>query len=537
MLVNLRRRIAGRNEQGSALVSVLVIMLVLTVGGMALAAIVTNTSAVLVDSRSTTQSRAVADAGLADAVNLAKRSGSFCGVTLEDDLPAAGSVTPEYTVTTTCDTTAKTVTFTSIGRAGSGETTTRAVYSYTSGSTGHGADMVFYSDTTFTKEVITSSASNGLLSIVIPSGSFTCQVHVPANIIASADYTSRGSCTVDGNVRVGGKIDITNTGDIVKGNLTASSTSSATIQGQVHGDITLGGALSTGWANYTYPGKVSVRGNINLASNTINGTVTMPKANYVEYDGYLKINSPTPTSPRVKGGMVWQDSVAIPAAPTFDPWFDYSYSVANWRPFNGVTFTEITLVNSGNGPWTCNRFKENNPNTSQAAGWRELGALTTPTIINATACGSLSSNNGSTPNVALGTDIVFIAKSFDLTQLKFTSKAGTSPRVWYIVNDGAPTGAGAGVPSCNNGAGSIGINHTDMAGVTAMVYTPCSINVQGNSKWTGAFYGGAFSYGGGMTFVGANIALPGMPASATMPGAGTSSSAALGTLVSRGDLP
>lgn len=537
MLVKLRRRLSGHSDEGSALIAVLVIMLVLSIGGMALAAIVTNTSGVLSDARSTTQSRAVADAGLADALGLAKRSGSFCGLALEDDLAASGGVTPEYSVTTTCDTTAKTVTFTSIGRAGSGETTTRAVYNYTTGSTGHGADMVFYSDTTFTKEVITSNASNGLLSIVIPSGDFTCQVHVPANIITSGDTKTNGSCTIDGNVRAGGQVSMSNSPDVIKGNVTASATTTANLQGQIRGDITLGGPISFGWNNYTYPGKVSARGNVNLASASIAGTLTLPRANRLEYNGSVRVNSPTATDPRVAGGIVWQDSVPIPPKPTFDPWFDYSYSVANWRPFNGVTFTEITLVNSGNGPWTCNRFKDNNPSTSNAAGWRELGALTTPTIINATACGSLSSNNGSTPNVALGTDIVFIAKSFNLTQLKFTSKAGTSPRVWYIVNDGAPTGSGAGVPSCNNGAGSIDVNHTDMAGVTAMIYTPCTINVQGNSKWTGAFYGGAFSYGGGMTFVGANIALPGMPSSATMPGAGTSTSAALGTLISRGDLP
>ncbi|MGN8551666.1 UNVERIFIED_CONTAM: hypothetical protein OHV15_03655 [Microbacterium sp. SLM126] len=537
MLVKLRRRMSGHTEEGSALIAVLVIMLVLSVGGMALAAIVTNTSGILSDARSTTQSRAVADAGLADALGLAKRSGSFCGLTLEDDLPSGNGVTPEYSVTTTCDTTAKTVTFTSIGRAGSGETTTRAVYNYTSGSTGHGADMVFYSDTTFTKEVLTSTASNGLLSIVIPSGGFECMVHTPANVIASGDLVTKSGCVIDGNARVGGKVTMNGAADTIKGSLTASSTASAKLEGQILGDITLGGGLTTGWNNRTYPGKVSVRGNVNLASNSIAGTVTIPKANYVEYDGYLKINSPTATSPRVAGGLVWQDTVPIPTAPTFDPWFDYTYNVADWRPFNGVTFTEITLVNSGNGPWTCNRFKDNNPQTSGAAGWRELGALTTPTIINATACGTLTSNNGSVPNVALGTDIVFIAKSFDLTQLTFTAKSGASPRLWYIVNDGAPTGAGAGVPSCTNGAGNIVSNHTDMAGVTAMLYTPCTIKIEGNSKWTGAFYGGAFSYGGGMTFVGANIALPGMPASATLPGAGTSSSSALGTLVSRGDLP
>lgn len=528
-------RPGSRTDDGSTVISVLIVMLVLGIGGMALALIVTNTTGVLADSRSTTQSRAAADAGLVDAIGLAKRSGSFCGLSLSDALAAPGD-DPTYAVTSTCDTTSRTVTFTSVGRAGDGRTTSRAVYNYTAGSTGHGADMVFYSDTTFTKEVITSNGSNGLLSIVIPSGDFTCQVHVPANLITSGDVETRGSCKIDGNVRAGGSLYMSNTGDEIVGNATASSTSSTTLNGKVRGDLTLGGPLSVGWNGFTYPGKVSVRGNLTLASASIAGTLTIPKANQVEYDGYLKITSPTSTSARVAGGIVWQDTVPVPAAPTFDPWFDYAYQLSDWRPFNGVTFSEIKLAASGNGPWTCNRFNDNNPTTSQAAGWRELGALTTPTVIDATACGSLSSNNGSNPDVALGTDIVFVAKSYDLTTLRFTSKAGVSARVWYITNDGALTGAGDNVPSCSGGAGSIGVNHTDMAGVTAMIYTPCSINVQGNSKWTGAFYGGAFSYGGGMTFVGANIALPGMPASSTLPGAGESTTTALGTLVARRDV-
>lgn len=534
MLVRMRERLDG--DAGSALVSVLVIMLVLSIGGLALAAMVTSTTAVVVDTRSTTQSRAAADAGLAVAVAQSKVSGSFCGLDLEETL-TGGDATSEFAVTSVCDTSAKTVTFTSVGSAGGGETTTRAVYTYTSGSTGHGADMVFYSDTTFTKEVITSTATNGLLSIVIPSGGFTCQVHVPANIITSGNIRTNGSCTIDGNVRAGGSLSMTNTSDLIKGSATASSTAAATLQGKIQGDITLGGALNFGWNNYTYPGKVSVRGNLNLASASVAGTVTIPKANYIEYDGWQKINSPTATNPRVAGGVVWQDSVPVPAAPTFDPWFDYAFAEADWRPFNGTTFTRITLAATGNGQWTCNRFKDNNPSTGNAAGWRELGDLTSPTIIDASACGTFSSNNGSEPNVKLGTDIVFVAKSFNLTKLTLGSKPGVSARVWYITNDGSLTGAGDNVPNCSGGAGNTVINNTNMGAVTAMIYTPCTIDIGGNSTWTGAFYAGGFSYGGGMTFVGANIALPGMPSSATMPGAGTSTSAALGTLVSRQDVP
>jgi hypothetical protein len=533
MLVRFRRALAG--DGGSTLIVVLVVMLVLTTGALALAAIVTNTTVSLASSRSTVQSRGAADAGLATAVTTARKTGNFCGMSIGDSLPA-GSATATYAVTSTCDTTAKTVTFVSTGKAGKGVTKTQAVYNYTSGSTGHGADMVFYGDTTFTKEVVTSS-NNGLLSIVIPTGSFTCQVHVPANIIASGDIKTNGSCTIDGDVRAGGQVNMTNTTDVIKGNATGSSTSTYTLQGQILGNIAVGGAINFGWNNFTYPGNVTSTGSINLASATIAGAATLPKANTISYDGYINVNSPTATSARVKGGINWLTSVSAPAAPTFDPWFDYSYLLSDWRPFNGTTFNEVKLVNSGNGQWTCNRFMQNNPSTGNAAGWTELGTLTTPTIVDTRACGAFSANNGSNPNVALQTDIVFVANSYDLTNVTFKSKNATASKVWFITNDGVPTGSGLHVPNCSNGAGNITINGTDMSGVVAMVYTPCTIAVQGHSLWTGAFYGGAFSYGGGMTFTSGAIALPGMPGSATMPGAGASTTSAIGTLVSQRDIP
>ncbi len=533
MLVRLRERLSS--DEGSTLIVVLVVMLVLTTGALALAAIVTNTTVTLVSSRSTVQSRAAADAGLATAVSTARKTGTFCGMNVGDTLPA-GSLNTTYTVTSTCDTTAKTVTFVATGQAGSGITKTQVVYNYTSGSTGHGADMVFYGDTTFTKEVVTSS-NNGLLSIVIPTGSFTCQVHVPANIIASGDIKTNGSCTIDGDVRAGGLVTMTNTTDVIKGNATGSSTSTSSLQGQILGNIAVGGPLNFGWNGFTYPGNVTAGGSINLASASIGGVATLPKANQISYDGYVNVSSPTASSARVTGGINWLTSVSPPATPTFDPWFDYSYQLSDWRPFNGTTFNEIKLVNSGNGQWTCNRFMQNNPNTGNAAGWTELGTLTTPTVVDTRACGAFSANNGSNPNVALQTDIAFVANSYDLTNVKFTSKNATASRVWFITNDGAPTGAGLHVPNCTNGAGNITINGTDMSGVVAMVYTPCTIAVQGHSLWTGAFYGGAFSYGGGMTFTSGAIALPGMPGSATMPGAGASTTSALGTIVSQRDIP
>lgn len=529
MLVTRIRAALDDSQTGSALVGVLIFMLVLSIGGLATALIVTNTSHVVADSRSVTQSRAAADAGLSDAVTLAKRSGSFCGVSSSDSLGAS-----TYTVSSVCDNSAGTVTFTSVGAANGESTTARSVYSFTAGSTSRGADMVFYGDVTFTGEVLTSN----VLKLVIPSGNFTCQTKIPASIAVSGNLKTNGQCTIDGDVTVGGAVDMTNGTDLIKGDVTASSTSTMALT-RIEGDIRIGGGatVASGWNGYVYPGNITAGGNINLTNGSISGTLTLPKANQIDYDGWQKIVSPTASSSRISGGIVWKNSVTAPTAPTFEPWFDYVYKQADWRPYNGKTYTEIKLAASGNGMWTCNRFNANNPSTGNAAGWRELGALLTPTIIDATNCSSLSSNNGSNPNVALQTDVVFVAKTYDLTSLTLKSGLTGTPKVWFITNDGQTTGAGVGKPNCSNGAGNIGVNGTNMAAVNAMIYTPCQITVQGNSKWTGAMYGGSFSYGGGMTFTGAAIALPGMPQSDTMPGVGNSSAPTIGSLVSRQDVP
>lgn len=529
----------GRSDEaGSTLVATLIVMLVLTAVGLVIASIVVNSTSVLVGSRSVAQARGAADAGLAELVSRAQRGTNVCRTdpytgTLAN---AANTVSSTYSVRVQCGVPqAGKVTMTSTGSASGAAAKVSAVYAYSAGSTGHGADMVFYGDTTFTKEVITSN-TNGLLSIVIPSGGFTCQTHAPANIVASGLVKTNGGCTIDGNVHAGGQFEMTNATDLVKGNVTASGTATYDVKGKVNGDISLGGELKVGWNNFTYPGNVKVRGAVNLASASIAKSLTMPKTSTLQTDGYINTTNPGQTS-RVAGGIVWKDlaEIPVPTAPVFDPWFDFTYSYGAWVPFNGVSFNQVTLATTGNGPWTCDRFMQNNPNTSQAAGWRELGDLTVPTIVDARPCGVLSTNNGSTPNVTLQTDVVLLAKSINLTTVKFTSKVGITARVWFIVEDGLATGAGKNLPSCTNGAGNIELNSADMAGVNAMVYTPCTIAVQGNSKWHGAFYGGAFSYGGGMTFVGDNISLPGMPSSPTSPGAGGATAFTLGALESVGD--
>lgn len=505
MLVRCRERL--RDDSGATLVVILIVMLVLTIGGLALAAVVVNTTSFLVNSRSVTQSRAAADAGLAAAVAAARGSGDVCSTTVPSSTTA-----PVYSVAVSCG--GGQVTFTSTGRGADGATTvTQATYSYTQTTApGSGADMVFFSGTTFTAQVLTNSLNDGLLSIVIPSGGFTCMAPVPANIVVAGNFTTQGNCDVKGSVITGGVVDMTNGPDTVEGDVTSSGTGSSTVQGTIGGDYKAGGAIAFGWNSKTIGGQVVAGGNVSLGNDTIATSLTVPASKTI-----------TVQSGVVKGGTVRPTTVTTPTTPTFDSWFDYNYRASDWPGY-----TIQTLSTSGSGQWTCNGF-----NAWPASSWSGLASLTGPTVIDARACPSLSANSGTNPSVLIGKNIVFVANSYDLTNLTFNAATGTTPSVWWIVPDTTADHS----PTCSGGAGNVTINGTVMGpGLTTMAYTPCVVDVHQNSQWTGAFYGGSFNYGGGLTFYGAPITVPGM-ASVTVPGSPSATGTALGALVSQRDIP
>lgn len=496
------------NDDGAVLVVALVVMLVLGIAGLTAAAIVTNTTNSLVGGRDSAQARAAADAGLAQIVAQARRSRAVCGAT------ARSTVAPVYVATSTCD--GARVTFASTGRGASGrEITLAAVYEYSTQNIGGDGDMVFFGKTTFTDEVLAHTLDDELLSIVIPTGDFTCQSVIPANIVLSGNFLTKGGCDVQGSVVAGGRIDMSNGTDTVRGTLSLAGTGTNNIQGTVGGDILAGGTLDFGWNAKTVGGDVTTAGAVMLGSQRLLGSLTMPAgAQFARESG------------SVAGTINTPETVSAPAAaPTFAPWFDYRYRASDWTGYDVITLAD---VRGSSAEGTCGYF-----NASPGTGWASLATRTTPTILDARACAELSSNNGSHPDVALKTDLVLLANDFDLTRLTFRPASGAAPDLWFVVEDTVNDG----VPSCVRGR-DILINGTVIeAGIAAMAYTPCIIDVagMGNDLWHGAFYGGTFDYGGGLSFYGKSIDLPGMPESDTSVGVETLE--ALGLLVSQRDVP
>ncbi|HML49844.1 MAG TPA: polymer-forming cytoskeletal protein [Propionicimonas sp.] len=227
MLVRLRR-----DDQGSALVSVLVMMLVLTLFALTLAAIVSNTSSSLASGKSTAQARAAADAGVAVAL-AAFRKAEGCTGTI------TSTSAPQYQVS--CDAGTDTVTFTSVGSAaGNRSVTVEAVFSFQSSHSygnKYGA-LTFFSTTTYynSDPVESSESKPGDLTVI--DGNFTCNEQMSVNVVVDGNFTADNGCTVTGNVTAFGDAVVQGA---VHGNLTASGTVDVDYQGIIRGSVAAAG--------------------------------------------------------------------------------------------------------------------------------------------------------------------------------------------------------------------------------------------------------------------------------------------------------
>lgn len=511
------------DDAGSTMVVVLIVMLVLSIGGLALAAVVTNTTIGLAHSRDTAQSRAAADAGLAAAIVQARQTKSICASPSPTPslyaTSAAGSQ-PEYSVTVTCEEGGHLV-FSSRGTGADGAVTvTQAVFEYSVDMISYGSsDMYFYGETTFSSGTLTHALNGDLLSIVIPFGGFTCNAAVPANIVVSGNIKTQGNCNVEGSVVAGGTINMSNNSDTVRGNLIASGAASSVVRGTVGGRLQTGGALSFSGGNKTIGGSVIAGGAVVLDGEKIAGSLTLPPA--------ASLNPTNPTTAQVAKGVIRQ-AIAPPVLPQMPAWYDYAFDESDWDSFSGEQFADPVVLSTNNvDPAKRCSYFTSWPN----AGWTALSNLTTPTIIDARACGTFTSQNGGNPVATLKTSVAILANSFDLGNLTIKAATGASPNLWFLTDDRVQDGA----PTCSSGQGGLSINGTVITSpVRAMVYTPCSIDVQGQNidTWNGNFYSQSFQYGGTFNFTGDPISIPGLEEASVV----TGTTQTLGSLISQRDV-
>ncbi|WP_292812707.1 hypothetical protein [Microbacterium sp.] len=484
-------RTARADDQGSALVSVVVIMLVLSLVAMTAAAVVTGTASSIVQTRGGVQAKAAADAGISAALAQARRTSDFCALSLT-------ASTPSYSVTSTCTT--DRVTFTSTGRGTDGGTTvTRAVYAYeTAPSFGGAAELVFFNpageSVYFTNHVMPKST--GLTAVEFPAGGgFECKTVIPGDVRIKGSFQGQSGCTITGSLHAGGSNPFgawsvyLNNSDVVQGSVTSG------------GSTAIGGSISK-----------------------VGGTLTLPQSAKLQIQ-WADVTAAKPTSHAkvangAANGIRWQPSVT---APTFDPWFDYAYKAADWPGFDIVTITPMSA------PYSCSTI-----NGKTTTFWNTfVTGLAKNTVVDTTACtNGIDTAFGADAKAQLGVNLVLVANSFSFGKFTLTPKSGTDPQAWFVVPDAVADKQ----PTCVPGRTIETDAYIDIR-VKAMAYTPCTLRVGNGGTWTGSMYAGTLDDGGSINIYAHSMALPGQwgagPGGSGATGGGTTT---LGALLSQRDI-
>lgn len=295
-----------------------------------------------------------------------------------------------------------------------------------------------------------------------------------------------------------GGTSTSNSKTVIDGSLSVSGTGITRFAGTIGGNVWVGGALNflSGGAPPTVGGSlpdggwVKAGGNVTMATQTITGTLTLPSSATLDKPG------------QVLGEVTRQTTVPPPPQPTFDPkWFDYAPKpgFADWPADYHVV------------PAACSAY-----DNGQDAGWASLSTATQsgPVIVDLPNC-DIRTRGGTGLVLTLSDDVVLVGKSFNLTNVWVKAAPGKTPKLWVITPD-TTTNA---TPSCTGG--NTVLNGTVIASeVTAMIYTPCAVDVAGQvnpqakvaDTWHGNIYSKNFTQGGALTIGGAGgMTLPGMP--------------------------
>jgi Tfp pilus assembly protein PilX len=514
VLVRLSRRLRPGDESGSALIVVLVVMLVLTTCGLAVAAIVTNTAGTLSNARGTAQSRAAADAGLSDAVAVLTAASAASGAT-QADICSHAAVTgtnPKYSVTFTCSPAASptSVALTSTGTAADGtKTTTQAVYAFhvtpATAPASMKGELVSFSGGTVDipgGANLTQNPNDINTSMVFPNATevncTAANTNLYGTLLAQQDITLGTQCTFYGNVQA--KRDVT---------LKAARASAAHIA--KYG--TFGGNLTAG-------GDVTISDARTLA--TVATSTTLPAGKNLTVGAQVY---PGTTAPAARAGTVIRPAtVPDPGLPA---WFQFQFNKAtDWVGYDYVNLSATPGSADNPTTYTCASPASDNPFWGTY-----LQGLSKDVIIDARSCAGginpATGFKGANFVTTLKKNVVFLAKSITLNSRSLIAASGTDPKVWFVIED-------TGAAGCT-GEGSIDtVTQGTAIQVTALAYSPCSVHVANGAGayWKGAIYAGTWDPAGGMQLDLEPLALPRTAEwAAQFPGSGGPAGAAGGTLV------
>ncbi len=506
------RPVTARDDSGSALVSVLVIMLVLTIGGLALGAVTTSTTGMLVDSSDRSQAQAAVDAGIATQLARLESGDLPCDAASGTDR-VDGLGSPAYSYTLACGDGLATLTATA--RVGGASVARQAILGVSGGSEpptagGPGLFYTYGLNTRLNSYVYDDVNSEvGIDEFVGSAGVYasTGKIECGSGSVFPGDvYTKVGDlqidsgCLVQGNAYIGGRANVN--GGTIGGSLVAPKNVDHNIAGTIGtsgadgGDAFLGGTFTLN--SGTVHGSVSASGTgkSTLGSGVVHGNF--------RYRGSYGVWG-TPATTIVKGTIYKDSALAAPTLPEIPDWQDVTFTPVNATTPPAAWAEQGYQLTTVSGT-ACEKWSGNSADVTSLA-----SALTSRMIFDIRACaGNFDTNaGGANKQVAVNRDIAIIANKWYLSGTKFTSADGNPHTVFLITPDGNPGAAG---PQCTApAAASEQLNDSTVSPKIAVyIYTPCLMKFNsGTATFRGQVYSGQLSFGGGVKVAFAPRNVPG----------------------------
>lgn len=468
-----RERALNSSEGGSTLVSVLIVMLVLTIGGLALSAVVVNTTGSLSSTSSRATAQATVDAGVAAQTVRLESGEQLCTSASQSGVNLAGAGGPKYNYTLECGGGVATLTVRSTYRGA--EAARKTVFSYTVPPLVPKKEPALVTRAPLDLSSLTIksvSASDPATVWVVPdagaTGDFSC---VSGGKIAGSVYLPAGSvfgsggCEVGGDVYAEGSISI-GSGTTIKGNL-VSLNGSVTITGgnSITGSIYAKNNVTGSGLSGNFVTSIHAGGNLNLAGGT---PVARDK---ITYGGTFTFAYGTAS--QWAANSVTKAVVAPLPIPTAPQWEGVAQSDLDALVANGV-FSKVTWSGGCTHTW-------NHPMKAI------IEARATPTLIDARACSRVDLP-GQWGDIKLKTDIIFVAPSFNLVGQNFVSGDAKAHRVWILSPEETNRNCSAVQPINVQGVKMSPIGNSLISG---MIFSQCTVYfANASEEWQGSIHAG-----------------------------------------------
>lgn len=517
MLLNRLTRVlerARREEEGAALAAVIGLMATsLLLTGLIASSVVSST-AVTSSVRADVQSQAAAEAGVAAA-----RAGLIngtCPTSLNRYASATGA-TPAFVATVWvpsgsswvrgCPVLGQQARILSTGYASSpgvagasaeNQTSIEVVLSSVVGTTGidaSGPAIYSYSANGFGGSGALTAVNGSQPSVMVKTGSLDCGgagSGAMSFVVESGALTIGGSCNIAGTAWASGRITHTG-GASVGGNLVGAGVTmagSSRVNGSIWStsDLTMTGVPTIG-GNVT-AATMNVVGNIN-GNAWIYGSTTMGWTTALQGNLTTKTFS-TPSSSFVRGTVTTTNPntpaaspYATPTRPVVPNWVDFGYDKSKW-----IGFTEVVLTGA-----QCDF-------TSVQTRLSATGSA--DVLLDARNCGNFVLSDYL--SLSISGDLAIISNKFNLGGSGRIT-ASSPARLWLI----NPDNTADGVPTCAGGQQfSFGGSFSLSDNISAMMYSPCKIEIGSSTRFRGQVFAGVTNVAGAASIGYIPIGLPGV---------------------------